>query len=111
MSELKPCPSPWCDDCDPEARRVQYEGMGLYSIVCVCGLSGPPARTKAEAIAAWNEREGPEWPVVDLAITTTGKHCFSVTHETIRWHYTTSDGERLHALFNVLGVEVEEASE
>ena len=69
MTELKPCPNPWCNAlpstvfirgrCDGLDRRIIWN-----FVACGCGVEGP-AFTKTEtshneAIAAWNHRPGDE---------------------------------------------------
>lgn len=51
--ELKPCPVPWCQG---DAQHGGSGRMWHYIECSLCGLDGPPQRTEAEAIAAWNNR-------------------------------------------------------
>lgn len=65
MSELKPCPNPWCDShiaSLPQTRvgltevPVVYGRIGFRMFCHDCGLRGPIRLTKAEASSAWNTR-------------------------------------------------------
>lgn len=61
-SELRECPSPWCK---PENRRGRYTDASRPEqtfIACECGLKGPYADTREQAIAAWNRRPSPPQP-------------------------------------------------
>jgi Lar family restriction alleviation protein len=50
-TELKPCPL-----CGCEKSEACYSEIG-YAVYCdKCGARGPLAKTKADAIAAWNRR-------------------------------------------------------
>lgn len=63
MSELLPCPDPWCPTNkegelefgdEPICVRQLYGG---FAVQCaICELSGPHKRTEAEAATAWNTR-------------------------------------------------------
>ena len=60
MTELKPCPKPWCEakargaDFSP---NVYSAGLGNLCVSCPsCRLKGPLRSTEAEAILAWNTR-------------------------------------------------------
>lgn len=61
MSDLKPCPNPWCDGpavLHDDLLRVDDTGTGYDAAVsCLhCDNSTPCYRSPAEAIAAWNTR-------------------------------------------------------
>lgn len=54
MSELLPCPNPWCPD-----KRGRHIIWNLYKrhVHCIdCQVMGPGGKDDAEAIAAWNTR-------------------------------------------------------
>lgn len=54
MSEMKPCPNPWCESTD--LAPWDY-GDCLTCVQClVCGLIGPAAETEDEARRLWNDR-------------------------------------------------------
>lgn len=63
MSELLPCPDPWCPtnkEGEPEFGDEPIcvlQQYGGYAVQCaICELSGPRKRTKVDAEAAWNTR-------------------------------------------------------
>jgi hypothetical protein len=62
MSELRPCPNPWCKQND-----VAVHGPGMvsdtYCVGCECGIGGPECATESEAVTAWNHR-----PVEDALV-------------------------------------------
>lgn len=53
--KLLPCPNPWCEH---EANPATYQATsGRWRCGCEeCGIEAPWAKTKADAIAAWNTR-------------------------------------------------------
>ena len=54
MSELKPCPSPWCNSTDIEMSH--HSSQSKFFMKCMtCNLEGPYS-TKEDAIEAWNTR-------------------------------------------------------
>lgn len=56
MSELKPCPWPHCGS---EQATVYHLDHGWRCVWCEeCDARGPARETEAEAIAAWNDRDG-----------------------------------------------------
>ena len=60
ISELLPCPNPWCDASELVVRPV---GSGVrfrerIQVVCrKCGITGPDHASRAGAIAGWNTRK------------------------------------------------------
>lgn len=64
MDDLKPCPNPWCDSVDFEARPTEDSVHLLpdtsrprFAVHCqYCPQQGPGADTEAEAVTAWNTR-------------------------------------------------------
>lgn len=55
ITALTPCPIPWCGG------EAQYGGEGKiwhYVECSECGWEGPAHKTEADAIAAWNTRNG-----------------------------------------------------
>lgn len=54
----KPCPWPGCDAfTDPHSTddSEAWGGGDAYYVECGCGMHGPTARSRAEAICRWNE--------------------------------------------------------
>lgn len=68
MSELKPCPVPWCESTDISVERENYEiAPREYFATCnQCTTTGPMSDTEAGAAAAWNTRT-PAVPVEVLS--------------------------------------------
>lgn len=62
IAELRTCPNPWCEGPEREgdySPAVRLHHHGNYRVVCTsCIMDGPLRRTPAEAIAAWNTRQG-----------------------------------------------------
>lgn len=54
MSELLPCPTPWCDGSEPRIYKGVRNG---YYVTCVgCESTTNEYGTKAEAVKTWNTR-------------------------------------------------------
>jgi hypothetical protein len=58
---LNPCPhgcnpGPENDELGVWSDTGDKYANGLWQVHCSCGAAGPHAKTKAEAIAAWNRR-------------------------------------------------------
>jgi len=48
-----------CPFCGGSGATVEYDlDEGYLSVLCHCEAEGPPARTKEEAVSAWNRRAG-----------------------------------------------------
>ncbi|SEJ16115.1 Restriction alleviation protein Lar [Sphingomonas sp. OV641] len=58
VTQLKPCPNPWCEQSDPVVgeRRDVWRAKRPLRVQCQCGMAGPDADTEAGAITAWNTR-------------------------------------------------------
>ena len=54
--ELKPCP--FCGEQEFISVRNGMNAVAAWVICNNCGCYGPTEDTKAEAITAWNRREG-----------------------------------------------------
>lgn len=60
ISELLPCPNPWCDLSDLAVKRVSIGVRFLErrQVVCrKCGICGPEHATEVGAITGWNTRK------------------------------------------------------
>jgi len=59
MTDLKPCPNPWCKYSDPQLRKIM---SGLWYVECDdCGLqTGHADNDQNNAIERWNTRPAPK---------------------------------------------------
>ena len=75
MSEqLKLCPNPWCASTNTQMIKHGYPS-DTYWVRCMCGVRGPIARTKKDAIAWWNTRVDPQRQVLVDALKDVKSHC------------------------------------
>jgi hypothetical protein len=55
QSELKACPTPWCDGTS-EDLLVHLYPRGWVVQCLICGVKSPFATTRADAVELWNTR-------------------------------------------------------
>ena len=60
--ELKPCPF-----CGGSVQRVKSSGRWGWFVSCSCAAVGPSAKSRSDAIAAWNIRREPTQTRLELA--------------------------------------------
>ena len=56
MSELKPCPNPWCEVSAPELYRGGFRNRNVRVQCETCGIHAQSSEFEAKAITAWNTR-------------------------------------------------------
>lgn len=104
MSELKPCPNPWCGSTDIGIESDFYDSPPVHYTVCnACGNTGPARDTEEAAADVWNTRPKSEAEeLLELLHDRRGSlHCYAASRCVVDYpdsDYVTERNNPLDAL-------------